>query len=191
MRSDQKALMFVAAVAVLGAAVRVVRAAGANEPTVQPALDRQVKAADSAAHSGRGSAQAQGRGRQGRGRGGRSRTSPDTVKRIRDSIERAQRAPLDRAGYIGKWLDLDVATLAQIDSLPGVSLLMARRIIFDRIAHGPFVTRDGLRRVSGVGQIFLSKIDSLVTFSGTVRMPSAADTALPSSRKSRRKVSGW
>jgi hypothetical protein len=70
-----------------------------------------------------------------------------------------------------------------------VSLLMARRIVFDRIAHGPFVTRDGLRRVSGVGQVFLSKLDSLVTFSGTVRMPSAADTALPRSRKSRAKVS--
>jgi hypothetical protein len=71
--------------------------------------------------------------------------------------------------------------------LPGVSLLMARRIVFDRIAHGPFVTRDGLRRVSGAGQVFLSKIDSLITFSGTVRMPSAADTALPPSRKNRRR----
>jgi DNA uptake protein ComE-like DNA-binding protein len=186
MRSDQKALMFVAAVAVLGAAVRVVRAADANESVAQPALDHQVKAADSAARAGRGVGQAQGRGRQGRGRGARSRAPADTTKRIRDSIARAQRAPLDRAGYIGGKLDLDVATLAQIDSLPGVSLLMARRIVFDRIAHGPFVTRDGLRRVSGVGQVFLSRLDSLVTFSGTVRMPSAADTALPPSRKRRR-----
>ena len=62
---------------------------------------------------------------------------------------------------------------------------MARRIILDRMAHGPFVTRDGLRRVSGVGQFFLTRIDSLVTFSGTVRMPSPADTAAPRSRKPR------
>jgi hypothetical protein len=191
MRSDQKALMFVVAVAVLGAGVRVVRAAGASGATPQPALDRQMKAADSAAHAARNGDQARGRGRQGRGRGARARSPVDSLKRVRDSIERAQRAPMDRAGYIGGRLDLDVATLAQIDSLPGVSLLMARRIIFDRIAHGPFVSRDGLRRVSGVGQIFLSKIDSLITFSGTVRMPSAADTALPPSRKIHKKVPGY
>ncbi len=186
MRSDQKALMFVAAVAVLGAAVRVVRAATANESVAQPALDRQVKAADSAAHAGRAAGRSQGRGRQGRGRGGRSGQASDTSKHVRDSIARAHQAPLDRPGYIGGKLDLDVATLAQVDALPGVSLLMARRIVFDRIAHGPFVTRDGLRRVSGVGQNFLSKVDSLITFSGTVRMTSAGDTALPPSRKRRR-----
>jgi competence ComEA-like helix-hairpin-helix protein len=94
-------------------------------------------------------------------------------------------APADRRGYIGAKLDLDVATLAQIDSLPGVTPLMARRIVLDRIAHGPFVTRDGLRRVSGVGQVFLSKIDSLITFSGTVKMPSADDTVPSRARRGR------
>lgn len=186
MRSDQKALMFVGAIAVLGAGVRVVRAsAGDARPTVQPALDRQVKAADSAAHAGRAGGGRLGGARQGRGRGARSRSVADTSKRKRDSLARASSAPLDRQGYIGGKLDLDVATLAQLDSLPGVSLLMARRIVLDRMAHGPFVTRDGLRRVSGVGQFFLTRIDSLVTFSGTVRMPSPADTAAPRSRKPR------
>lgn len=186
MRSDQKALMFVGAIAVLGAGVRVVRAsAGDARPTVQPALDRQVKAADSAAHAGRAGGGRLGGARQGRGRASRSRSVADTSKRKRDSLARASSAPLDRQGYIGGKLDLDVATLAQLDSLPGVSLLMARRIVLDRMAHGPFVTRDGLRRVSGVGQFFLTRIDSLVTFSGTVRMPSPADTAAPRSRKPR------
>jgi DNA uptake protein ComE-like DNA-binding protein len=189
MRSDQKALMFLGAVAVLGAGVRVVRAsAGDARPASQPALDRQVKAADSAAYAGRAGRAGRGRGggaRQGRGRGARSRSAADTSKRKRDSLARASSAPLDRQGYIGGKLDLDVATLAQLDSLPGVSLLMARRIVLDRMAHGPFVTRDGLRRVSGAGEFFLSRIDSLVTFSGTVRMPSPADTAAPRSRKPR------
>src|SRR5215831_17986202 len=182
-RSDHKALMFVSTVAVLGAAVRVVRAAnGERKPAAQPALERQVNAADSAAHAGRvpqrgtNRSQQQGRGRVGRGR------MADSTRRTRDSTDRATAGVLDRPGYIGSKLDLDVATLAQIDSLPGVTPLMARRIVFDRIAHGPFVTRDGLRRVSGVGQIFLSRIDSLVTFSGTVKMPTAADTEPPRSR---------
>lgn len=190
MRSDQKALMFIGAVAVLGAAVRVVRAAsGDAAPSAQPALEHQVKAADSAAKAGRTGGGRAGGGRQGRGRGGRSRAAADTAKRKRDSLARANTPPLDRPGYIGGKLDLDVATLAQLDSLPGVSLLMARRIVLDRMAHGPFVTRDGLRRVSGAGPNFLSKIDSLITFSGTVRMASPADTAGSRSRKPRARPS--
>jgi competence protein ComEA len=175
--------MFVSTVAVLGAAVRVVRAAkGDPKLAVQPALERQAKAADSAAHAGR--ARGTNRLQQGRGRGGRGRVV-DSTKRTRDTIARASAGLFDRPGYIGTKLDLDVATLTQIDSLPGVTALMARRIVLDRIAHGPFVTRDGLRRVSGVGQFFLSRIDSLVTYSGTVKQPTAADTAPPRFRRVR------
>ena len=177
MRSDHKALMFISTIAVLGAAVRVVRAASGEHPSgSQPALERQAKAADSAARVTRARSLGPAPKQRGRGRGARSRATVDTSKRVRDSIARATAAPLDRQGYVGGKLDLDVATLAQMDSLPGVTPLMARRIVLDRMAHGPFVTRDGLRRVSGVGQVFLSRIDSLITFSGTVKMPSAADT---------------
>lgn len=186
MRSDHRALVFIASIAVLGAGVRVVRASsGDHAPATQPELEHQVHAADSAATATRAKAIVSGRGQRGRGRSGRARAAVDTSKRVRDSLARATRAPVDREGYIGGKLDLDVATFAQIDSLPGVTPLMARRIVFDRMAHGPFVTRDGLRRVSGVGQIFLSKIDSLITFSGIVKMPSAADTAPPRRRRPR------
>jgi hypothetical protein len=178
--------MFIACVAVLGAGVRVLRAAdGDPKPSSQPALDRQERAADSAATAARHKQQSTPTRRQGRGRGVRPRSSADSANRVRDSIARANMAPADRRGYIGGKLDLDVATLAQIDSLPGVTPLMARRIVLDRIAHGPFVTRDGLRRVSGVGQVFLSKIDSLITFSGTVKMPSADDTVPSRARRGR------
>jgi DNA uptake protein ComE-like DNA-binding protein len=184
MKSDQKALLFLGCIAVLGAGVRVVRASdGDAKPASQPALAHQMKAADSAAHAGRLPKQGAAQPRQGKGRGSRSRPAADSAKRARDSIQRANTAPADRRGYVGGKLDLDVATLAQIDSLPGVTPLMARRIVLDRMAHGPFVTRDGLRRVSGVGQIFLSKIDSMITFSGTVKMPSADDTTPPRPRK--------
>jgi competence protein ComEA len=112
----------------------------------------------------------------------------------RDSIsagERAARARaagglLDHPGYVGGKLDLDVATAAQIDSLPGVGPTMAKRIVVDRMKRGPFVTRDGFRRVAGVGPAFLARIDSLVVFSGTVRFPTEADTVIPSRRRSPR-----
>ncbi|HEY7393239.1 MAG TPA: helix-hairpin-helix domain-containing protein, partial [Gemmatimonadaceae bacterium] len=99
---------------------------------------------------------------------------------------RAASGLLDHPGYVGGKLDLDVATAAQIDSLPGVGPTMAKRIAVDRMKRGPFVTRDGFRRVPGVGPAFLARIDSLVVFSGTVRFPTDADTIIPRARRPRR-----
>lgn len=195
MRSDHKALLFLGAVAVLGAGVRVVRAANGRSATgVQPALEQQSQAADSAARAGRGRG---GRtsGAKGKGSGAKQDTTGRRSTRAsRDSIsagERAARARaasglLDHPGYVGGKLDLDVATAAQIDSLPGVGPTMAKRIVVDRMKRGPFVTRDGFRRVPGVGPAFLARIDSLVVFSGTVRFPTEADTVIPSRRRPRK-----
>ncbi|HSQ29734.1 MAG TPA: helix-hairpin-helix domain-containing protein [Gemmatimonadaceae bacterium] len=176
--SDHKALIFVGAVAILGAAVRIIRAATneAGSP-LQPALEHQIQASDSAAHAGHG----QGRGRSSRRTSRRGQTAlpgPDTALRIRS-------APLlDRPGYIGSRLDLDVATAAQIDSLPGVTPAMARRIVRDRMSHGPFLSLDGLRRVSGAWPRFVEHLDTLVTFSGVFRAGSPDDTLIPK-RKAR------
>lgn len=195
MRSDHKALLFLGVVAVLGAGVRVVRAANSRGATgVQPALERQSQAADSAARAGRGRG-----GRVDRAKGKGSGAKQDVAGRrstraSRDSISGAERAArarsagglLDHPGYVGGKLDLDVATAAQIDSLPGVGPAMAKRIVVDRMKRGPFVTRDGFRRVPGVGPAFLAKIESLVIFSGTVRFPTDADTVNPRTRRPRR-----
>src|SRR5262245_41426302 len=118
LRADQKALVFFGAVAVLGAGVRVVRAAGGPEPTgAQPALDRQIRSSDSARQASQS------------GRKKKSRTT--SARKSGPSASPA--GPLDRRGYVGNRLDLDVATAAQIDSLPGVTPLMAKRIVADRM----------------------------------------------------------
>lgn len=179
LRSDHKALLFLGAVAILGAGVRAVRAAGGNEVGEQPALERQAQAADSAARAGRAKSRA-----KSRASGAKKREEKgESVESSRAS--RAAHGPLDHPGYVAGKLDLDVATAAQIDSLPGVGPAMARRIARDRIARGPFVTRDGLRRVPGTGPRFMAHIDSLVTFSGTVKHPSPLDTIIPKRLKSR------
>lgn len=168
LRPDHKALVFVGAIAILGAAVRVMRAAAGPVPVAaQPALDHQLQAADSAR-----SRQTRGRGGGGtRGGGGRQGRGPST--------------PPDRRAYVDGKLDLDVATAAQIDSLPGVTPTMARRIVVDRMMRGPFMTKDGLRRVAGVGPALVQQLDSLVTFSGTLAPSSPADTVIKSRRKPR------
>lgn len=171
---EHKALLFVGAVAVLGAGVRVLRAATRDAaPSVQPALDHQVQSADSSAHAEKDK---RGRGRAPRPRARAASNSP---------AKSTPQAPLERTGYIGKRLDLDVASAAQIDSLPGVLPNIARRIVADRATRGPFLSMNGLRRVSGVGPRVIERIDSLVTFSGTVVQPTAGDTVTPRAKRSR------
>jgi len=86
---------------------------------------------------------------------------------------------------VGGRLDMDVASAAQIDSLPGVTPLMARRIVADRMARGPFMTADGMRRVIGVSPGFLKQLDNLITFSGTFIQSSPSDTIIPKRRRGR------
>ncbi len=181
LRADQKALVFFGAVAVLGAGVRVVRAAGAPVSSAsQPALDRQIQSSDSARVF-----QSGGRRKTGRSTTGRKANRSAAAAAIDTGQRRRPAGPLDRRGYVGDRLDLDIATAAQIDSLPGVTPLMARRIVADRMARGPFTTVDGLRRVIGVGPGFLKRIDTLITFSGTFLQSSASDTIIPKRRKGR------
>jgi len=178
---EHKALLFVGVVAVLGAGVRVVRAATRQSaPAIQPALDHQAQRADSSARAER---ENRGRGRTARQRG--SSGGPHKSDPLAPRTAPASVAPLERTGYVGRRLDLDVATAAQIDSLPGVSPAVAKRILADRRARGPFLSMNGLRRVSGIGPAFVARIDSLVTFSGTVVQPTYADTVIPRAKRAR------
>ena len=181
LRSDHKALLFVGAVAVLGAGVRMARAAGKGvAPAAQPALDRQAAAADSASSAPHG----RGRGGGAKGRGASTTRVPSTE---RDTNRRPVTSAglLDRAGYIGARLDLDAATAAQIDSLPGMGPTLAKRIVADRMVRGPFLSRDGLRRVVGVTPAVLSRIDTLIIFTGTMPRASPADTAIVRAKRPR------
>ena len=175
LRSEQKALLFIGAVAVLGAGVRVLRAAtGRDDPGPQPALQQQSRAADSASRAGRQ-----------RGKRVAGKLSEAKSRSPKGADGPLGSGPLDRQGYVAGKLDLDVATAAQIESLPGVGPAMAKRIVADRMQRGPFVTRDGFRRVRGTGPMFLARIDSFVTFSGLVKHPEASDTIIPKSKRKR------
>jgi len=48
-------------------------------------------------------------------------------------------------------LDLNAATVAQLDALPGVGPVLAQRIVAWREQHGGFTSPDQLRQVSGLG----------------------------------------
>lgn len=55
-------------------------------------------------------------------------------------------------------IDLNTASEAQLDTLPGVGPATAAKIVSDRTENGPFRTVDDLLRVPGIGP---SKFDSL------------------------------
>ena len=59
-------------------------------------------------------------------------------------------------------LDLNTATLEQLDALPGVGEVTANRIITHRSAH-PFTTVDELLEVPGIGQRRFEQLKDLVT----------------------------
>lgn len=178
MRSDHKALLFLAGIGVLGATVRVARAVGAPAVGGNAALERQMQAADSAK---------------------RSLTAKQSAKTRRKSTGKAAastpsagQAPTnatiggEHRDYRGR-LDMDVATAAQIDSLRGIGPALAKRIVADRMARGPFRELAALRRVKGVSAKIVAGLDSIVSFSGSYKAPVASDTVIvPRSTRKRR-----
>jgi len=66
------------------------------------------------------------------------------------------------AAGAGARLDLNVATLAQLDALPGVGPVTAQRIMDWRTEHGRFATIDQLREVDGIGDKRFESLRDLV-----------------------------
>lgn len=59
-------------------------------------------------------------------------------------------------------LDLNRATVAELDTLPGIGPVLAERIVAYRTTHGRFTSVDELREVNGIGQAKLAEIRSRV-----------------------------
>ncbi len=55
-------------------------------------------------------------------------------------------------------LDLNAAGWAELSNLPGIGEILAREIVADRQAHGPFRSLDELTRVRGIGPHRLREI---------------------------------
>lgn len=67
--------------------------------------------------------------------------------------------PSQAAGKI----NINTATVVQLDSLPGIGPVYAQRIIDYRTANGPFTSIDQVQNVKGIGPKTLEKFRDLVT----------------------------
>ncbi len=59
-------------------------------------------------------------------------------------------------------VNINTATLAELDELPGVGPATAQAIIDEREAHGAFSTPEDIMRVSGIGEKKFEKLASLI-----------------------------
>jgi len=142
-KGERQALLFLAAVALLGAGTRCYRA---RRPTPDPAgVDHQLAALDSA-------------GRFTREKKSKRKKQPTPP---RDTAS----APLITSGKV----DLDFASVGTIEKLPGVGPALAKRIARDRDSSGAFGCLAALDDVRGIGPAMLKRLDSLVTFGGLPR----------------------
>ena len=60
-------------------------------------------------------------------------------------------------------VNINTATLEQLDTLPGIGPVTAHDIIDYRTAHGPFASIEHLMDVSGIGSVTFENIKGLVT----------------------------
>ncbi len=60
-------------------------------------------------------------------------------------------------------LNVNRATAVELEALPGIGPSLARRIVADREAQGPFATVAALDRVPGIGPALLARLERLVT----------------------------
>lgn len=67
------------------------------------------------------------------------------------------------SGAVGGKVNLNTATVAQLDALPGVGPVLAQRIVTHREQHGGFRSVGDLRQVNGIGDARYEDLKDLVT----------------------------
>lgn len=71
-------------------------------------------------------------------------------------------------------VNINTASEAELDALPGIGAAKAKAIVEYRKTHGDFKTVDDLKNVKGVGDKVFAKLKDQISVSGATTMPAAA-----------------
>lgn len=105
------------------------------------------------------------------------RSNADARRRVAErAARRNPQQPAQQPGHAVRGaavdpVDLDTAPATDIATVPGIGPAIAKRIVDDRTARGPFGSLTGLQRVKGIGPVLAGKIDAFVTFSRPLSAP--------------------
>ena len=102
-----------------------------------------------------------GRWRADRGRGSARRPTPRSARRRPRAG--GGRAAAGRAPPPAAKVDLNTATVAQLDTLPGVGPVTAQHIVDWRTRNGRFARVEQLREIDGIGEHRFQQLRELVT----------------------------
>ena len=63
-------------------------------------------------------------------------------------------------------IDLNTADQAQLETLPGIGPELAKRIVTYREECGPFIAKEQIMDVEGIGEVRYEKMEPLITIGG-------------------------
>ena len=110
----------------------------------------------------------------------------DSARAVGAKAKGRDRKPTRSSGPTNA-IDLDRATAAEIEALPGIGPALAARIVAHRDSVGSFGGMDAFCEVRGIGKATAERLRPLVTFTAPQRPVSATcGEASQSSRKSRK-----
>lgn len=79
---------------------------------------------------------------------------------VTSSAPSSAETPAAPASQSGAGININAASAAQLQSLPGIGAAKAQAIVDDRNANGPFASCQDLTRVSGIGQATVANMGS-------------------------------
>jgi competence ComEA-like helix-hairpin-helix protein len=170
--SEQKALLYFALVALLGAGVQLRDASKAprRTPAEERELRNQLLAAERAARAAerKGAAPRAKTSRAKSARTGKDAGAEAVATPAPGSVSPPAAGAARPAAPLFP-IDVDRATAADLQRLPGIGPALAGRIVANRDSFGAFGSVAALDEVKGIGPAMLQKIGPLVTFSGPPR----------------------
>jgi len=152
--AERQAIAFLATVAVLGGGVRLL----------------QARAFDRALQHATADASGDGQRRDGPAANASAAVALDRqLSAVNEARAAKKKSSQKKSAVPSTPIDLDVASVEELDALPRVGPALAARIVADRDSLGPFGSLQALQRVKGIGPSLAAGLSQYVTFSSGLR----------------------